>query len=62
MIIGRKYENISNEEFQLYSATDIGGLFVDGLGDGIFLTNKGPSSLEKRNKISFGRMSPISAS
>ncbi len=54
VIIGRKYENISNEEFQLYSATDIGGLFVDGLGDGIFLTKKGPSSLEQRNKISFG--------
>ena len=54
VVIGRKYENISNEEFQLYSATDIGGLFVDGLGDGIFLTNKGPSSLEQRNKISFG--------
>ena len=54
VIIGRKYENISNEEFQLYSATDIGGLFVDGLGDGIFLTNKGPISLEQRNKISFG--------
>ena len=54
VIIGRKYENISNEEFQLYSATDIGGLFVDGLGDGIFLTKKGLSSLEQRNKISFG--------
>ena len=54
VIIGRKYENISNEEFQLYSATDIGGLFVDGLGDGIFLTKEGPSSLEQRNKISFG--------
>ena len=54
VIIDRKYENISNEEFQLYSATDIGGLFVDGLGDGIFLTNKGPISLEQRNKISFG--------
>ena len=40
VIIGRKYENISNEEFQLYSATDIGGLFVDGLGDGIYLTKK----------------------
>ena len=54
VIISRKYETISNEEFQLYSATDIGGLFVDGLGDGIYLTKKGSSSLEERNKISFG--------
>ena len=54
VIISRKYKTISNEEFQLYSATDIGGLFVDGLGDGIYLTKKGSSSLEEINKISFG--------
>ena len=54
VIISRKYQTISNEEFQLYSATDIGGLFVDGLGDGIYLTKKGSSSLEEINKISFG--------
>ena len=54
VIISRKYENISNEEFQLYSATDIGGLFVDGLGDGIYLTKKDSNSLEQRNKLSFG--------
>ena len=54
VIISRKYQEISNEKFQLYSATDIGGLFVDGLGDGIYLTKKGSSSLEERNKISFG--------
>ncbi len=54
VIISRKYQTISNEEFQLHSATDIGGLFVDGLGDGIYLTKKGSSSLEEINKISFG--------
>jgi len=54
VIISRKYENISNEEFQLYSATDIGGLFVDGLGDGIYLTKKDSNSLKQRNKLSFG--------
>ena len=54
VIISRKYQEISNEKFQLYSATDIGGLFVDGLGDGIYLTKKGSCSLEERNKISFG--------
>ena len=54
VIISRKYQTISNEEFQLYSSTDIGGLFVDGLGDGVYLTKKGSSSLEETNKISFG--------
>ena len=54
VIIRRKYENINSEELQLYSATDIGGLFIDGLGDGIYLSNKSSSSLEQINKISFG--------
>ncbi|MFN8842284.1 MAG: flavodoxin-dependent (E)-4-hydroxy-3-methylbut-2-enyl-diphosphate synthase, partial [Chryseotalea sp.] len=26
------------EQFQLYAATDVGGLLIDGLGDGLFLT------------------------
>ena len=30
-------EIISSEEFQLYAATDLGGLLIDGLGDGIWL-------------------------
>jgi (E)-4-hydroxy-3-methylbut-2-enyl-diphosphate synthase len=38
VIIRRTYQNISAEEFQLYAATDIGGLLIDGLGDGIFLS------------------------
>jgi (E)-4-hydroxy-3-methylbut-2-enyl-diphosphate synthase len=47
VIIGRAYKNLSAEQLQLYSATDFGGLFVDGLGDGIFLTaeNCGPDKL-----------------
>ncbi len=38
VIIKRSYKNISAEQLQLYSATDIGGLLVDGLGDGIFIS------------------------
>lgn len=37
VIIGRSYRDLTGELLQLYSATDIGGLFIDGLGDGIFL-------------------------
>jgi (E)-4-hydroxy-3-methylbut-2-enyl-diphosphate synthase len=37
VIISRSYRNIATESLQLCSATDIGGLFIDGLGDGIFL-------------------------
>jgi (E)-4-hydroxy-3-methylbut-2-enyl-diphosphate synthase len=38
VIIGRTYGDISLEQFQLYSATDVGGLLIDGLGDGVYLS------------------------
>jgi (E)-4-hydroxy-3-methylbut-2-enyl-diphosphate synthase len=37
VIIGRAYADLSVEQLQLYSATDIGGLLLDGLGDGVFI-------------------------
>ena len=37
IIISRKYSEISLKSFQLFSATDLGGLLVDGLGDGTFI-------------------------
>ena len=37
VIIGRAYENLSANILQLYSATDIGGLLVDGFGYGVFI-------------------------
>jgi len=41
VIIGREYKNLSIEQLQLYAATDIGGLLIDGLGDGVFLSAEG---------------------
>lgn len=38
VIIGRMYSDITMDELQLYSATDLGGLLVDGLGDGVFIS------------------------
>lgn len=38
VIVRRTYEGVTEEQFQLYAATDLGGLLVDGLGDGIFLS------------------------
>lgn len=37
VVIGRAYRNLSPELLQLYAATDFGGLFIDGLGDGILI-------------------------
>src|SRR5258706_136139 len=45
------------EQFQLFSATDVGGLLVDGLGDGVWLTlnNKHQTTNNKLiNTTSFG--------
>ena len=38
VIIKRKYSNISLENLQLYSSTDIGSLLIDGFGDGVWLS------------------------
>ena len=40
VIICRSYNELSEEDFQLYSSTDIGALLIDGLGDGVLLTQK----------------------
>lgn len=37
VIIGRAYRDLTPEQLQLYAATDMGGLLIDGLGDGVFI-------------------------
>ena len=37
VVIGRSYRDLTPELLQLYAATDLGGLFIDGLGDGVFI-------------------------
>ncbi len=60
-VLRKKYENLSDSDFQLYSATDFGGVLIEGFGDGILfdlpdLTSK-PESLERLktyNNTAFG--------
>lgn len=64
VIIKRSYASLSDDELQIYASTDVGGLLIDGLGDGIFLgmeNNTADLSQEKRqalvaqyNSTSFG--------
>ena len=54
IIINRKYNDLSIEDLQIYSATDLGGFIVDGLGDGIFLNIKYSENLGDVNKTAFG--------
>ncbi len=39
VIVKRNFEQLTDDQFQLYSATDAGALFVDGFGDGIMLSH-----------------------
>jgi len=45
VVIIRKYPRLPQSDFQLFSATDCGGLLIDGFGDGILL--KLPDSIKK---------------
>jgi (E)-4-hydroxy-3-methylbut-2-enyl-diphosphate synthase len=38
VIIKRNYENPDMDELRLYSSTDFGGLLIDGMGDGVWLS------------------------
>ena len=53
VIIMRAYQNLTFDEFQLYAATDLGGLLIDGLGDGIFISAHGISSDKQINQTAF---------
>ena len=38
IVFGLEYEGVDMEQFQINASTDIGGLFIDGFGDGICLS------------------------
>jgi len=54
IIIGRYYGNLTPLDLQLYSSTDIGALFIEGLGNGIYLAAENSGSLNQINSTSFG--------
>ncbi len=53
VVIGRSYVDLSAEQLQLYSATDIGGLLIDGLGDGVFIDAERSGSDKLINETAF---------
>ncbi|NOQ25954.1 MAG: (E)-4-hydroxy-3-methylbut-2-enyl-diphosphate synthase [Bacteroidales bacterium] len=54
VIIKRSYKENNLEDLQLKSASDIGGLFLDGLGDGIWIENKDEIDDQDIINTSFG--------
>ena len=53
-IIKCNYNQLSGEQFQLYSSTDLGGLLLDGFGDGIWIKQRDCVSTQVCNSTAFG--------
>lgn len=53
-IIKVNYSELNEEQFQLYSSTDIGGMLLDGFGDGIWIKQKDCASTQTCNSTAFG--------
>ena len=54
VIIGRSYGHLSEEQLQLSASSDFGALFLDGLGDGIFIAAENCGSDQSVNSLAFG--------
>ncbi|MBL7930543.1 MAG: (E)-4-hydroxy-3-methylbut-2-enyl-diphosphate synthase [Bacteroidia bacterium] len=53
-IIKCNYAGLNESEFQLYSSTDMGGMLIDGFGDGIWIKQKDCVSTQVCNSTAFG--------
>ncbi|GAB4126380.1 MAG: 4-hydroxy-3-methylbut-2-en-1-yl diphosphate synthase [Raineya sp.] len=53
IVIRRKYEIQDLEQLQIDASTDIGGLLIDGLGDGVMLS-VAQNQIKEANSLAFG--------
>ncbi|HNP76810.1 MAG: (E)-4-hydroxy-3-methylbut-2-enyl-diphosphate synthase [Cyclobacteriaceae bacterium] len=53
VIVRRSYQELPAERFQLFAATDLGGLLIDGLGDGVWISAHGCGSDKFINETAF---------
>ncbi len=53
VVIGRAYRDLKPQLLQLYAATDMGGLLIDGLGDGLFIAAENCGSDKIVNETAF---------
>ena len=54
VIIKRNFKNISEQDFQLGASAEVGALFLDGLGDGVWLKQVNCTSPQIANSTAFG--------
>ncbi|MFN5295842.1 MAG: (E)-4-hydroxy-3-methylbut-2-enyl-diphosphate synthase [Flavobacteriales bacterium] len=53
VIAWRSYSALNEDQFMLYSATDLGALLIDGLGDGVFISAS-EIPMQRVNSTAFG--------
>jgi len=53
VMIGRAYRDLKVDQLQIYSGTDMGGLLIDGLGDGVFIAAENCGSDKLVNETAF---------
>lgn len=53
VIIKRSYTNLNDEYLTINSATDMGAMLIDGMGDGVWIESP-TNSIETINRVSFG--------
>jgi len=51
VIIKRDYKNLTEDQLQIYAATDIGGLLIDGLGDGVMLAHHWDEKMSREDQL-----------
>ncbi len=54
VIIKRNFKDLPEQDFQLFSSTDIGGLLIDGMGDGVWIKQQNCVSPQLCNSNAFG--------
>lgn len=54
VILRRQCGETTDDELQLHSSTDLGGLLVDGYGDGVMLSGNSNVDLGACNRLAFG--------
>lgn len=54
VIVWRSYTGTALQDIQLHASTDVGGLLLDGYGDGIMLSTRGEHPPQAINTLAFG--------
>jgi (E)-4-hydroxy-3-methylbut-2-enyl-diphosphate synthase len=53
VLLSKKFENLEESDIQIQAATDLGGVMLDGFGDGVMLSVE-PEHQKMANGLSFG--------